>query len=57
MKQLTAFVRDGLLDERARSENLVQQKPPAVPSKLKPYYYEWPDRHDPLGLACTQCHQ
>jgi hypothetical protein len=36
--QLTAFVRDGLLDDRARVENLVLEKPGFVPSRLKPFF-------------------
>ena len=57
LKQLTVFVRDSLLDDRAKAENLVLQKPASVPSKLKPYYYEYPGPHDPLALPCQQCHQ
>jgi cytochrome c peroxidase len=42
LQQLVAFVRDGLLDDRAKWENLMWQKPDSVPSKLKPYFYEFP---------------
>jgi hypothetical protein len=57
LKQLTQFVRDGLLDDRAKADNLVRQKPAMVPSGLKVTYFEYPDRHDPGGLPCTQCHK
>jgi len=40
--QLTAFVRDGLLDDRAKWQNLIFQKPNWVPSGLKPFFYEYP---------------
>ena len=56
LKQLTMFVRDALLDERARAENLVWQKPDSVPSKTKVFYYEYPDPHNPKGLDCHTCH-
>jgi cytochrome c peroxidase len=56
LRQLTEFVRNGLLDERAKAENLVFEKPDSVPSGLKPFYYEYPEAHDPAGLPCTQCH-
>jgi cytochrome c peroxidase len=57
LRQLTAFVRVGLLDERAKPENLVLQKPASVPSNLKPYYYEYPDSHNAAGLPCQSCHK
>jgi cytochrome c peroxidase len=41
LRQLTEFVRSGLLDERAKAENLVLEKPPSVPSHLKPFFYEY----------------
>jgi cytochrome c peroxidase len=53
LRQLTAFVRDGLLDDRAKLENLVLQKPAAVPSGLKPFFYEHPFT---ATLDCKQCH-
>jgi cytochrome c peroxidase len=56
LKQLTLFVRDALLDERAKAENLVWQKPDSVPSKTKVFYYEYPDPHNPKGLDCNTCH-
>ncbi|HXG93422.1 MAG TPA: cytochrome c peroxidase [Blastocatellia bacterium] len=57
LKQLTLFVRDGLLDKRAKAENLVLQKPNSVPSNLKPFYYEYPAPHVPPGASCQQCHK
>ena len=55
--QLTAFVRDGLLDDRAKVENLVLQKPGSVPSQLKPFFYEYPStRHPSATTNCQQCH-
>lgn len=54
LRQLTAFVRDGLLDDRARLENLVLQKPATVPSGLKPFFYEHPFT---ATLDCKQCHK
>lgn len=55
--QLTAFVRDGLLDDRARVENLVLEKPGSVPSGLKPFFYEYPStRHPAATTNCQQCH-
>ncbi|HLG16909.1 MAG TPA: cytochrome c peroxidase [Blastocatellia bacterium] len=57
LRQLTKFVRDGLLDDRAKAENLVLQKPDSVPSHLKPFYYEYPYPHNPSGLSCQQCHK
>lgn len=55
--QLTAFVRDGLLDDRARVENLVLEKPGSVPSRLKPFFYEYPStRHPAATTNCQQCH-
>jgi cytochrome c peroxidase len=42
VQQLTSFVRDSLLDERAKFEILVKQKPDSVPSGLKPFFYEYP---------------
>jgi hypothetical protein len=52
---LTVFVRHGLLDERAKRENLHLQKPDSVPSNLKPFYYEYPYTHG--NADCTQCHK
>ena len=55
--QLTTFVRDGLLDDRARVENLVLEKPGSVPSNLKPFFYEYPStRHPAATTNCQQCH-
>jgi hypothetical protein len=56
LKQLTVFVREALLDDRAKPENLVLQKPAAVPSNLKPYYYEYPYDTHPAPGNCAQCH-
>jgi cytochrome c peroxidase len=57
LKQLTIFVRDGLLDDRARPENLVLQKPASVPSKMKPFFYEYPyAQHPNATSSCEQCH-
>jgi cytochrome c peroxidase len=55
--QLTEFVRDGLLDDRAKVENLVLEKPGSVPSNLKPFFYEYPStRHPAATTNCQQCH-
>ncbi|HLG17774.1 MAG TPA: cytochrome c peroxidase [Blastocatellia bacterium] len=40
LQDLVQFVRDGLLDDRARPENLMKLKPPRVPSGLKPFGFE-----------------
>ena len=57
LRQLTAFVRDGLLDDRAKAENLVLEKPDSVPSHLKPFFYEYPYTADPTTFTCLQCHR
>jgi cytochrome c peroxidase len=55
--QLTVFVRDGLLDDRAKIENLVLQKPASVPSGLKPFFYEYTSTTHPAATTnCEQCH-
>lgn len=55
--QLTAFVRDGLLDDRAKVENLVLEKPGWVPSRLKPFFYQYPSaKHPNATTNCQQCH-
>jgi cytochrome c peroxidase len=55
--QLTVFVRDGLLDDRAKIENLVLQKPASVPSGLKPFFYEYTSSQHPAATTnCQQCH-
>ena len=57
LRQLTAFVRDGLLDDRAKVENLVLEKPGSVPSRLKPFFFEYPSTQHPSATAnCQQCH-
>jgi cytochrome c peroxidase len=57
LRQLTEFVRAGLLDERARVENLVLEKPGSVPSKLKPFNYQYPSTQHPAATSnCEQCH-
>lgn len=58
LRQLTKFVRDGLLDDRANVWNLVLQKPASVPSHLKPFFYEYPStRHPAASENCQQCHE
>ena len=42
LRHLTIFVRDGLLDDRAKRDNLIWLKPDSVPSGLKPFFYELP---------------
>jgi cytochrome c peroxidase len=55
--QLTVFVRDGLLDDRAKIENLVLEKPASVPSGLKPFFYEYTSsQHPAASTNCQQCH-
>lgn len=56
LKQLMLFVRDGLLDDRAKPWNLVLQKPGSVPSKLKPFFYEYTYSQHPAPAPCEQCH-
>jgi cytochrome c peroxidase len=58
LRQLTAFVRDGLLDDRAKVENLALQKPGSVPSGMKPFFYEYPSgaSHPAATTNCQQCH-
>ena len=57
LQQLTAFVRDGLLDDRANVWNLVLEKPGSVPSHLKPFFFEYPStRHPAATTNCVQCH-
>lgn len=54
-RQLTVFVRHGLLDDRAKPENLLLEKPDSVPSNRKAFYYEYPGPHG--NADCTQCHK
>ena len=57
LRQLTIFVRDSLLDDRAKIENLVLEKPGSVPSNLKPFFYEYTSSHHPAATTnCQQCH-
>jgi cytochrome c peroxidase len=57
LRQLTIFVRDGLLDDRAKIENLVLEKPGSVPSNLKPFFYEYTSNQHPAATTnCQQCH-
>jgi cytochrome c peroxidase len=57
LRQLTIFVRFSLLDDRAKIENLVLEKPGSVPSNLKPFFYEYTSSQHPAASSnCQQCH-
>ena len=57
LRQLTIFVRFSLLDDRAKIENLVLEKPASVPSNLKPFFYEYTSSQHPAASSnCQQCH-